>query len=77
MRRCVIKYWYSLCSHIEFARDSRNIKEMFSSIKTATSLIIRELLYADDAALRVSAPDKLQNFLNCFSGACDLYGLLI
>ena len=54
-----------------------NIKR-FKALTKTHSLIIRELLYDDDAAaLCASAPDKLQNFLNCFSDACDLYGLLI
>jgi len=29
-------FWDSLCSHIEIARDSGNIKDIFTAIKTAT-----------------------------------------
>ena len=53
-----------------------NIKR-FKALTKTHSLIIRELLYDDDADASAFAPDKLQNFLNCFSDACDLYGLLI
>ncbi|KAF6037042.1 hypothetical protein EB796_004659 [Bugula neritina] len=36
VRESVKVFWDSLCSHIEIARDSGNIKEMFTAIKTAT-----------------------------------------
>ena len=46
--------------------------------KTRTQrVIVRELLYADDAALCATSPVQLQDLLNCFSNSCDRFGLTI
>jgi len=39
--------------------------------------VVHELLYVDDAALCASSPEQLQNFLNSFSDACNLFELTI
>ena len=46
--------------------------------KTKVSqVLLRDFLFADDAALVAHSDDDLQNLLNGFSNACDDFGLTI
>ena len=42
-----------------------------------TEVLVRELLFADDAAIVARTNQELQNLLNSLSQACDLFGLQI
>ena len=53
-----------------------NLKRLKSKTLT-TEVLIRELLFADDAALVAHTNEELQTMLNSLSQACDLFGLQI
>ena len=53
-----------------------NISRLRAKSKTRT-VNIRDLLYADDAALVSHSEDELQRLLDRFSNSCDQFGLTI
>ena len=53
-----------------------NIKRLKSKTKTTLELI-RELLFADDAALTAHTEAALQRLMDCLASACELFQLTI
>jgi len=53
-----------------------NIARLRAKTKTRT-VKIRDMLFADDAAMVSHSEDGLQRLLNSFSNSCDLFGLTI
>jgi len=47
------------------------------TVRLFKTFVVYDLLYADDTALCTSSPEQLQNLLNSFSHAWDLFGLTI
>ena len=64
--------------HIQTRTDGRlfNIRRFGAKTKLHQHLI-RELLFADDAALVSHSKEGLQRLMDCFSKACDDFGLTI
>ena len=60
-------------------RDDGNFFSLsrFKAKSVVQRVVVRELLYADDAALCASSSEDLQELLDHFSAACDNYGLTI
>ena len=73
VRQCVREYWDSLCSRIERARDSGNIREMFEAIKTATGPVRQTtgILKKKDGSVIESTEQKLDRWIEHYS---ELYG---
>lgn len=61
------------------SRDDGNFFNLsrFKAKTKTQEFIIRELLYADDAALCAASPEQLQNLIDCFSDSCDKFGLTV
>ena len=61
------------------SRDDGNFFNLarFRARTKTQKFVVRELLYADDAALCASSAEQLQGLLDCFSKACDKFGLMI
>jgi hypothetical protein len=61
------------------SRDDGNFFNLarFKSKTLTEKITIRELLYADDAALCASSAEQLQDLLDCFADSCDKFGLTI
>ena len=62
--------------YIRFRTDGNlfNLRRLQAHSKT-TEQLIRELLFADDAALVAHTESSLQRMTNCFAEACQLFGL--
>ena len=73
VKLCVRAYWDSLCTRIETARDSGNIKEMFEAIKTATGPSIQTagVLKKKDGTVIEDQDQKLNRWIEHYS---ELYG---
>ena len=73
VRECVRAYWDSLCTRIETARASGNIKEMFEAIKTATGPSIQTagVLKKKDGTVIEDQDQKLNRWIEHYS---ELYG---
>ncbi|XP_005102894.1 uncharacterized protein LOC101847595 [Aplysia californica] len=63
---------------IRYRTDGRlfNIRRFQAATKVKET-VIRELLFADDCALNASTEECMQNEINCFTLACDNFGLTI
>jgi hypothetical protein len=53
-----------------------NISRLKAKSKTR-AVLIRDMLFADDAALAAHSEEQLQSLMNRFSSACDLFSLTI
>lgn len=64
--------------YIRYRTDGKlfNIRRFLSSTKVLT-VLIRDLLYADDCDLATHTEEDLQTLMNCFSDACKMLGLQI
>ena len=73
VRNCVRNYWDSLCTSIETARDTGNIKEMFAGIKTATGPTVQGcgVLKRKDGSIIDDKAQKLERWIEHYS---ELYG---
>ena len=47
------------------------------AITKVKETVIRDFLFADDCALNASTEEEMQHELDCFSSACDNFGLTI
>ena len=63
---------------VRYRTDGRlfNIRR-FQAVTKVKETVIREFLFADDCALNASTEERMQNEMNCFSLACDNFGLTI
>ena len=73
VREFVRAYWNSLCTRIETARDSGNIKEMFEAIKMATGPSVQTagVLKKKDGTVIEDQDQKLNRWIEHYS---ELYG---
>lgn len=73
VRKCVQVFWNSLCSRIEAARDSGNLKEMFAAIKTATGPTSQtcSVLKNKDRSTIDDQMEKLKRWIEHYN---ELYG---
>ena len=64
--------------YIRFRTDGSlfNLRRLQAHTKT-TQRLIRELLFADDAALVTHTERALQRLTSCFAAACELFGLVV
>ena len=64
--------------YIRFRTDGSlfNLRRLQAHTKT-TQRLIRELLFADDAALVTHTERALQRLTSCFAAACELFGLAV
>ena len=64
--------------HIRYRTDKGlfNQKRMLAVTKVKET-VVRDLLFADDCALCAETESKMQNLMDCFSEACDNFGLTI
>ncbi|XP_069996592.1 uncharacterized protein [Penaeus vannamei] len=61
------------------SRDDGNFFNLsrFTAKTRIQRVVVQELLSADDAALCASTPEQLQDLLDCFTSACEDFGLTI
>ena len=67
---------YGVCLHSRSDGCLFNISRLHAKTKTRT-VTIRDLLFADNAAMESHQQDGLQRLMDKFSDACDLFGLTI
>ncbi|XP_038077350.1 uncharacterized protein LOC119745200 [Patiria miniata] len=53
------------------------IEKRLQAVTKVKETIVRDLLFADDCALNASSEQEMQHEVNCFSSACDNFGLTI
>jgi hypothetical protein len=73
VRKCMEDYWDDLCSRIETARDTGNIKGMYESIRTATgpSAQTGGVIKSKDGTVIEDKQEKLNRWIEHYS---ELYG---
>ena len=74
--------YHTPSSHHLMVYNSTHAQKLFSIARfraktKVTEIFIREMLYADDAALASHTEDGLQRLIDCFSQACKDFGLTI
>ncbi|XP_047501815.1 uncharacterized protein LOC125047580 [Penaeus chinensis] len=64
--------------HVRYRTDSRlfnlRCQQVVNKVKVTVS---RDFLFADDCALNSGTKQKMQHEMDCFSRACDIFGLII
>lgn len=68
-RKCAKKYWESLCTQIEIARDKGDVKAMYSAIKEATGPVSQScsILKEKDGSVITDNNDKLNRWIEHYS----------
>lgn len=64
--------------HLRYRTDGGlfNLRRL-QAVTKVTETVIRDFLFADDCALNATTEQKMQHEMDCFSRACDNFGLTI
>ena len=64
--------------HVKYRTDGGlfNLRRL-QAVTKVKETVIRDFLFADDCALNASTEQKMQHEMDCFSRACDNFGLTI